>query len=139
MEMTCILLKPDCIEKNLSGEVISRFEKGGLRLRACKMMRLTDELLREHYAHLTQFPFFPEIVQFMQSTPIIALALEGNNAVASVREMLGPTDSTKAAKGTIRGDLGTDKMRNIAHASDSNEAASAELKRFFGKSELFAG
>jgi nucleoside-diphosphate kinase len=139
MEMTCILLKPDCIEKNLSGEVIRRFEQGGLRIRACKMMRLSDELLREHYAHLTHFPFFPEIVQFMQSTPVIALALEGDQAVARVRDMLGPTDSTKAAKGTIRGDLGTDKMRNIAHASDSTEAASAELKRFFGKSELFAG
>jgi nucleoside-diphosphate kinase len=139
MELTCILLKPDCIEKNLSGEVVRRFEEGGLRIRGCKMMRLSEDLLREHYAHLAHLPFFPEIVQFMQSTPVLALALEGEQAVARVREMLGPTDSTKAAKGTIRGDLGTDKMRNIAHASDSAEAAAAELRRFFGKGEVFPG
>lgn len=138
MEMTCILLKPDCVQKHLAGEVIARLERGGLRIRACKMMRLSDELLREHYAHLAHLPFFPEILSFMQSTPVIALALEGDNAVARVRDMLGPTDSTKAPRGTIRGDLGTDKMRNIAHASDSPATASAELKRFFGKSEIFS-
>lgn len=137
MEISCILLKPDCISKNLAGETIRRLEAGGLRVRGCKMMRLTDALLREHYAHLAHLPFFPEIVEFMQSTPVIALALEGENAVANIREMLGPTDSTKAAKGTIRGDLGTDKMRNIAHASDSAEAAAAELKRFFAPGEIF--
>lgn len=138
MEMTVILLKPDCCQKQLAGEVIGRFERAGLKVRACKMMRLSTELLREHYAHLTHLPFFPEIVQFMQSSPVIALALEGENCVARVREMLGPTDSTKAAKGTIRGDLGLDKMRNIAHASDSPATAAVELKRFFKDKELFA-
>lgn len=137
MAMTCILLKPDCIQKNLSGEVISRFEKAGLRIRGCKMMNLSEAILREHYSHLAHLPFFPEILGFMQSSPVIALALEGDNIIAAVRDMLGPTDSTKAAKGTIRGDLGTDKMRNIAHASDSPEAAAAELKRFFAEGELF--
>lgn len=139
MEMTVILLKPDCYRKQLAGEVIGRFEKAGLKIRACKMMQLSTELLREHYAHLAHLPFFPEIVQFMQSSPVIALALEGENCVARVRDMLGPTDSTKAARGTIRGDLGEDKMRNIAHASDSPATAAVELKRFFKDQELFIG
>lgn len=138
MAMTCILLKPDCIEKNLSGEIINRFEKAGLRIRGCKMMRLSEGILKEHYSHLAHLPFFPEILGFMQSSPVLALALEGENIITAVRDMLGPTDSTKAAKGTIRGDLGTDKMRNIAHASDSPEAAAAELKRFFADAELFS-
>ncbi len=138
MELTCILLKPDCIQKNLNGEVIGRFEKAGLKIRACKMMRLTDALLKDHYSHLVELPFFPEIVEFMSSTPVIALALEGEDVITKVRDMLGPTDSTKAPEGSIRGDLGTDKMRNIAHASDSPEAAEAELKRFFEEGEIFA-
>ena len=137
METTVVLLKPDCIEKNLAGEVIKRFEALGLRIRGCKLLSATDELLTDHYSHLADKPFFPEIVEFMQSTPILALALEGDNSIAVVRDNLGPTDSTVAAKGTIRGDFGTDKMRNIAHASDSPESASAEIARFFASSELF--
>ncbi len=137
MQKTVILLKPDCIEKNLAGEVISRFEKAGLRIRACRMIRLSDALLKEHYSHLADKPFFPEIVGFMQSTPVIAMALAGENAISRVRDLLGPTDSKAAAKGTIRGDLGTDKMRNIAHASDSPEAATAELSRFFNGADVF--
>ena len=137
METTVILLKPDCIEKNLAGEVIKRFEGLGLRIRGCKMITATDELLKDHYAHLADKPFFPEIEVFMQSTPIIALALEGDNSIATVRDNLGPTDSTAAPKGTIRGDFGTDKMRNIAHASDSPESAADEIARFFSDSELF--
>jgi nucleoside-diphosphate kinase len=137
MQKTVILLKPDCMGKNLAGEVIGRFEKSGLRICACRMMRLSDDLLKEHYSHLADKPFFPEIVGFMQSTPVMAMALEGADAVARVRELLGPTDSQAAPKGTIRGDLGADKMRNIAHASDSVETATAELKRFFAGNEVF--
>ena len=137
METTVVLLKPDCIEKNLAGEVIKRFEALGLRIRGCKLLSATDELLTDHYSHLADKPFFPEIVEFMQSTPILALALEGDNSIAVVRDNLGPTDSTVAAKGTIRGDFGTDKMRNIAHASDSPYSAKAEIARFFSASELF--
>lgn len=137
MQETVILLKPDCIEKRLAGEVIGRFERAGLKIKACRMMRLSHDLLRVHYAHLADKPFFPEIVTFMQSSPVIALALQGNNAVNQVRALLGPTDSKVAPKGSIRGDLGTDKMRNIAHASDSAEAAAAELNRFFGPTEVF--
>ena len=131
METTVVLLKPDCIEKSLAGEVIKRFEGLGLRIRGCKLLSASDELLKDHYSHLADKPFFPEIVSFMQSTPILALALEGPDCIAAVRDHLGPTDSTVAPKGSIRGDYGTDKMRNIAHASDSPESASAELNRFF--------
>ncbi|HAV61696.1 MAG TPA: nucleoside-diphosphate kinase [Verrucomicrobiales bacterium] len=137
MQKTVILLKPDCIEKNLAGEALSRFEKAGLKIRACKMMQLSKEILADHYSHLADKPFFPEIVSFMQSSPVIAIALEGRDAIAGVRELLGPTDSKAAPKGTIRGDLGTDKMRNIAHASDSEETAAAELKRFFAPGEIY--
>ncbi len=137
METTVVLLKPDCVEKKLVGEGIRRFEALGLRIRGCKMLAPSDALLKEHYAHLADKPFFSEILAFMQSTPIIALALEGANCIETVRAHLGPTDSTAAPKGSIRGDYGTDKMKNIAHASDSPEAAAAELRRFFKASELF--
>lgn len=137
LETTLILFKPDAIRKNLVGQVLARFERAGLKIRALKMMRLSDALLREHYAHIAAKPFFPEVQAFMQQSPVIALALVGENAVAQVRELLGPTDSKKAAKGTIRGDLGIDVMANVCHASDSVAAAAAELQRFFGDAEVF--
>ena len=136
MEKTVVLLKPDCYTRNLVGEVIGRFEKAGLAIKACKLMKLSDALLKEHYSHLADKPFFPEIVGFMQSSPVVALALEGENAINKVRDLIGPTDSTQAAKGTVRGDLGQDKMRNIVHASDAPETAAAELKRFFAEGEI---
>jgi nucleoside-diphosphate kinase len=137
MQKTLILLKPDCLEKGLAGSVIARFEQAGFALRGCEMIQLRPEVLREHYAHVADKPFYPEIENFMASRPVIALALEGERAIERVRELLGPTDSRKAEKGTIRGDFGTDVMRNIAHASDSPEAAAAELRRFFGHGEVF--
>lgn len=136
LETTLVLFKPDALEKRIVGEVTSRFEKAGLRIRGLKMFRFADALLREHYAHIASKPFFPEVQEFMQRTPVIAIALEGENAVAHVRELLGPTDSKKAAKGTIRGDYGVDVMVNVCHASDSAETAAAELKRFFQPGEL---
>ena len=137
LETTLILFKPDAIRKNLVGRVLARFEGAGLKIRGLKMLRLHDALLREHYAHIAAKPFFPEVQAFMQQSPVVALALEGENAVAKVRELLGPTDSKKAAKGTIRGDLGVDVMMNVCHASDSVDAAAAEVKRFFGDAEVF--
>lgn len=137
LETTLILFKPDAVSKQLVGQVLARFESAGLKIRGLKMLQFGDALLREHYAHIAAKPFFPEVQEFMQQTPVVALALEGENAVAQVRELLGPTDSKKAAKGTIRGDLGVDVMVNICHASDSPEAAAAELKRFFREEELF--
>lgn len=137
METTFVLLKPDCMEKKLAGEVIRRFEQAGLEIRACKMFRLSTQILEEHYAHIAALPFYPEVETFMQSGPVIGLALRGDRVIDRVREMVGPTDSTQAAKGTIRGDLGKDKMRNVVHASDSVENATAELKRFFAEAEIF--
>ena len=136
IETTLILLKPDCVTKALAGETIKRFEGAKLQIVGCKMQQLSSEKLREHYAHIADKPFYPEVEGFMQSSPVIAMALRGENAIAAVRELVGPTDSTVAAKGTIRGDLGEDKMRNIVHASDSSEAAEAELKRFFNPGEV---
>lgn len=137
-ETTLILFKPDAVSKALVGQVLARFEGAGLKIRGIKMLRFDDALLREHYAHIASKPFFPEVQTFMQKTPVVALALAGENVVARVRDLLGPTDSKKAAKGTIRGDLGVDVMVNVCHASDSLETAAAELKRFFRDGELFA-
>ena len=134
-EITLILVKPDAVAEGLTGEVLSRLEKEGLTILNCRMLRLDAALLKEHYAHLAQLPFFPEIEKFMSSGPVVAVALQGSNAIERVRELLGPTDSTKAPKGTIRGDLGKDKMHNVLHASDTQENAKAELIRFFGKAD----
>jgi nucleoside-diphosphate kinase len=136
MERTLILCKPDCMKKNLAGEVLNRFQKAGLRIQAAKVLRLSDALLTEHYSHIASKPFFPEIVEFMKSEPVLAVILSGDNAVATVRDLLGPTDSRKAPKGTIRGDLGETNMINIAHASDSVENAEIEVKRFFRADEI---
>lgn len=136
MERTLILCKPDCMKKNLAGEVINRFQKAGLGIQAAKVIRLTDAVLTEHYSHIKDKPFFPEIVTFMKSEPVLAVILTGENAVAKVRDLLGPTDSRKAPKGTIRGDLGETNMVNIAHASDSVENAEIEVKRFFRADEI---
>jgi nucleoside-diphosphate kinase len=137
IETTLVLLKPDCLADRRCGAVISRFEASGLEIVGCKMMLLADGVLAEHYAHVAERPFYPELKAFMQSSPVIALALSGENAVALVRDLMGPTDSRKAPKGTIRGDFGTDSMVNVAHGSDSPENAALELKRFFADSELF--
>lgn len=137
LETTLILFKPDAVAKRLTGQVLARFEAAGLRIRGIRMLRFEDALLREHYAHIADKPFFPDVRAFMQQTPIIALAMEGEDAIARVRTLLGPTDSRLAEKGTIRGDLGVDKMVNVCHASDSVEAAAAEVRRFFGGSGLF--
>lgn len=141
-ETSLILFKPDAIEKNLTGTVLARFQEQGFKIRGIKMMRLSDEILADHYSHIADKPFFPSVRGFMQETPVIALALEGENVISRVRDLLGPTDSMVAAPGTIRGDFGFKdadaKMRNVCHASDSVEAAQDELKRFFKDDELFA-
>ena len=137
MDTTLVLLKPDCVAGRKVGEVIKRFEAADFQIRGCKMFKAGDDLLKEHYAHIADKPFFPELEAFMQSTPVIALALAGENAVERVRALIGPTDSKKAEKGTVRGDFGVDVMVNIVHASDSNENAAVELQRFFAPGELF--
>ncbi|MGJ8643617.1 MAG: nucleoside-diphosphate kinase [Luteolibacter sp.] len=141
-ETTLILFKPDAIAKNLSGQLLARFQTEGFIVRGIKMMALSDEILAEHYSHIADMPFFPSVRGFMQETPVIALALEGDNVISRVRDLLGPTDSNVADPGTIRGDFGfkdgDSKMRNVCHASDSVEAAQAEIKRFFNEGEVFS-
>ncbi len=119
------------MQNQVAGKVISRFEEKGYGIIATRMIQLDDALLREHYAHVADLPFFPEIAEFMSSRPVLAMILEGENIVQGVRDLLGPTDSTTAPEGTIRGDLGTDRMRNVVHASDSPENAQIEIDRFF--------
>jgi nucleoside-diphosphate kinase len=138
MQKTFIIFKPDAMEKRIVGTVLSRFEAAGFDVIGCKMGRLSPAVLREHYAHVADKPFYPEIEKFMGSRPVIMVALQGNDVVQRVRDLLGPTDSRKAAKGTIRGDFGTEMMKNVVHASDSVENARAELARFFKPDELFA-
>jgi len=137
MQKTFVIYKPDCMEQKHVGAVLSRFENAGFTVVGCKMMQLTPELLREHYSHVADKPFYPEIEEFMSSRPVIAMALQGEGIVAKVRDLLGPTDSRKADKGTIRGDFGTEMMKNVVHASDSDENAAIELNRFFKAEEIF--
>lgn len=137
IEKTFVICKPDGMKKKLVGTVFQRFEKAGLKLVAVKMERLADSILETHYAHLAGKPFFPGLKDFMKSTPVVLSVWEGENAVALVRELCGPTDSKKAPKGSIRGDFGKDVQENIIHASDSPETAVKEVGRFFKKSELF--
>jgi len=138
VERTLILIKPDAISRGLAGTVLGRFEQKGLKIAGMKMIQLSDALLREHYSHLADKPFFPTIAEFMGRTPVIALCLEGKEAVEVCRSLCGVTNSRKAAPGTIRGDLGMSMQCNLVHASDSPETAAAEVARFFRPEELFA-
>lgn len=136
MHKTLIILKPDCMKQKHVGDVIGRFEAAGFRIIGCKYMQLTPALLREHYAHVADKPFYPKLEAFMSSCPVMVLAIAGDYVVETVRAVLGPTDSTKAPKGTIRGDFGTDMTINVVHASDSEASANAELARFFAPGEI---
>ena len=131
-QKTLVLLKPCTVQRALIGEIISRFEKKGLRVAGLKMMQLDDAILAEHYAHLVDRPFFPGLKESMMVTPVIALALEGVDAIEVVRQMAGPTNGRKALPGTIRGDYACCTSENLIHGSDSVENAEIEIKRFFG-------
>lgn len=137
MEQTFIILKPSAIRRGLAGEVIHRFERKGLQITAAKMVQLTEPVLREHYSHLVDRPFFPLILESMMATPVILMVLKGKDAVSVVRAMTGSTNSRNAAPGTIRGDFGMSGQENIVHASDSPENALIEIARFFSPEEIF--
>ena len=132
MEKTLVIIKPDAIENRCVGKIIDIFETLEFDIIQTEMMSLSDELLNEHYSHLTDKPFFPEIQEFMQSLPVIVMTLHGDDAVARVRDIVGVTDPTEADEGTIRKQFGTDVMRNVVHASDSVKNAETEIERFFG-------
>ncbi len=137
MERTLILIKPDAIQRGLVGKIITRFEEKGLTLVGIKFLRLTDALLNEHYSHLADKPFFGGTKRFMQTTPVIAICLEGLDCVETVRRLCGITKAREAVPGTIRGDWAMSVQANLVHASDSIETANKEVARFFSKAELF--
>jgi nucleoside-diphosphate kinase len=125
------MLKPDCIKRRLIGDVISRIENKGFNITAMKMMQLDEAILREHYAHVKDEPFFPDLVRYMSDGPVIAMIVEGDNAIAGMRRIMGPTKYDEAQAGTIRGDYATSTRYNVIHGSDSPENAEIEIKRFF--------
>lgn len=137
MERTLVLVKPDGVQRGLVGEVVKRFEQKGLKLIGLKMMSLDEAILREHYAHIADKPFYPGVEKFMRGAPVVAMCLEGLDAVNAVRLLCGITKAREADAGTIRGDLAMSVACNVVHASDSAATAAVEVKRFFKKDELF--
>ncbi len=138
METTLVILKPSAILHGYIGQIVQRFQQKGLVITGMKMMQLDDEILREHYAHLVNRPFFPDLMKSMKASPVIVMALWGKDAVEVVRLMTGATNGRKALPGTIRGDFSVSGQENIIHASDSVENAAIELKRFFKSEEIFS-
>ena len=136
MERTLIILKPDAVQRNLCGEIITRFEKKGLQIVGCKFMKISQQLAETHYEPHKGKGFYAGLVKFMTSSPVIVLALAGKDAIAIARKMMGATFGSKAEPGTIRGDFGVSNSFNLIHGSDSPEAAQRELGLFFKSDEL---
>lgn len=137
LEKTLVILKPSTLQRGLIGEIICRFERKGLRLAGMKMTQLTDEILNDHYAHLSSKSFFQRVKNSMMTAPVIVCCFEGVDAIQTVHALAGPTNGRLAAPGTIRGDYCMSFQENIVHTSDSPEAAAIELKRFFKPNEIF--
>jgi nucleoside-diphosphate kinase len=137
-ERTLVLIKPDAIERRLAGRILSRFEEKGLSIIGMKMLRVTPELSRQHYAEHVNKPFYPLLEKFIGSGPVIAFVAEGPEAIAVVRAMLGPTNGRQAPAGTIRGDFGLSRQMNLVHASDGPDAARREIEIYFAPSELMS-
>ena len=137
IERSLVLVKPDAIQRGLAGEIISRLEKRGLKIVAMKMLHMDKNLAQRHYAIHKGKAFFDDLVNFITSSPVIAIVFQGKNAVEIIRRMMGETDPAKAQSGTIRGDLGIDIGHNLVHGSDSLENASKEIDLFFSAEEIF--
>ncbi|MEA2139738.1 MAG: nucleoside-diphosphate kinase [Solirubrobacteraceae bacterium] len=133
MERTLVLVKPDAVERSLTGEIIARFERKGLRLTGLKLMTVEEALARNHYGEHEGRDFYEKLVTFITSGPIVAMILVGPNAVCAARQLIGATDGTKAAPGTIRGDFALEMQRNLVHGSDSPQSALREIQIFFGE------
>ncbi|MEM1893784.1 MAG: nucleoside-diphosphate kinase [Candidatus Anstonellales archaeon] len=136
MDRTLVLIKPDGVYRGLIGEIISRFERKGLKIVGMKMMKVSPELSKRHYEQHLNKPFYPDLERFITSGPIVAMVIEGKEAVEVVRNMVGATNARKAQPGTIRGDLSNSFSRNLVHASDSSEAAKREIELFFKDEEI---
>jgi nucleoside-diphosphate kinase len=132
MDRTLILVKPDAFARNLTGEIVARFERKGLKLAALKLMTATEDLAQRHYAEHEGKPFFGELVAFITSGPLVALVLEGHEAVKAARQVIGATNPLEAAPGSIRGDFALEVGQNLVHGSDSNDSAAREIELFFG-------
>ncbi|MEZ6100027.1 MAG: nucleoside-diphosphate kinase [Pirellulaceae bacterium] len=137
MERTLVLLKPDCVQRRLMGRVLSRFEDKGFNVVAMKMLQVTPDLAKLHYAEHVSKPFYPGLEAFITASPIVALVVEGLEAIRVVRDILGATSGLKAAAGTIRGDFSSSRQMNLVHASDGPEAAAREIALYFSKDEIF--
>ena len=133
MDRTLILVKPDAFARGLTGEIINRFERRGLKISALKAMTLSRELAERHYAEHSERPFFGELVEFITSGPLVAMVLEGQDAVRAARQTIGATDPLEAETGSIRGDLALAKGQNLVHGSDSDESAARETALFFAE------
>jgi nucleoside-diphosphate kinase len=131
MDRTLILVKPDAFARGLTGEILARFERKGLQIVALRDLTVTVELAEQHYAEHSERPFFGELVEFITSGPIVAIVLEGENAVKAARQVIGATDPLEAAMGSIRGDFATTMGRNMVHGADSPESAAREVALFF--------
>lgn len=138
MEQTLVILKPSAILRGFAGQIINRFQQKGLVIAGMKMMMLDENILREHYAHLVDKPFFPSLLRSMMASPVVVMVLEGKEAVTVVRLMTGATNGRAALPGTIRGDFSVSGQENVVHASDSVENAKIEIARFFSPNEVFA-
>ena len=138
IERTFSIIKPDAVGKNVTGEIVSRFEKNGLQVIASKMLHLSKEQAQGFYAVHKERPFFGDLVKFMTSGPVIAMVLEGEEAIQRWRDLMGPTNSNEAPAGTLRGDFGTDIERNAVHGSDAPETAKLEISYFFNAGEIQA-
>ena len=138
VERTLSIIKPDAVGKNLIGQIYSRFESNGLRIVAAKMLRLSDAVAGGFYAEHRERPFFPDLIKFMTSGPVVVQVLEGEGAVAKNRELMGATNPKEAAEGTIRADFASSIDANAVHGSDSPESAAREIAYFFAASELCA-
>ena len=136
MQRTLVLLKPDCVQRCLMGTIIKRFEDKGLNIVAMKMIRVTPELARQHYAEHVEKPFYPSLEEFITSAPVVAMAIDGLEVISVVRDILGATSGLKASAGTIRGDYSSSRQMNLVHASDSQESATRELELYFDAAEL---
>ncbi len=138
MQQTLIILKPDAVTRGIVGKIIDRLESKGLKMVACKMVQLNEEILKEHYAHLADKPFFPEIVKFMTSAPVILQVWEGVDVVDVVRLMIWVTNARQAQPWTIRGDFANSIGKNVIHASENEEVAKQEIQRFFKPEEIYS-
>jgi len=136
METTLIILKPDAVQRGLMGRIITRFEDKGLQIVGCKLMQISQELAAQHYKDHASKPFYPGLVRFMTSSPVLVMAVRGIGAVAICRGMMGATFGSKAAAGTIRGDFGVSNSFNLIHGSDGPEAATREIGLFFKAGEV---